>query len=347
MNLQEAYQILGVAYGAPEDEVKSAFKKLALQHHPDRNKDNQEESEKKFKEINSAYQLIQKGENTDPIFNSESWPGPGGFGVWSSDPWGYGNYSATPRGTTPGNANFDFFDLNEIFNSIATPQPPIHLKITFAEATLGCIKDITFKHQLPCNKCMGKSVEIKRGQFCQECSGTGRISNKYSNMVVTTTCPVCRGMGFDQVPCSVCSGTGLGSQEEVSQQVRIPYGAKDQDLLSVGAIGDFDVKTQRYKQVRIALEVEPDPDMHLEGIDVISQLEVSLLEALKGTIKSVRTLQGEMKLKVAAGIKNGQIIKVGGAGAGKIGSHIFNVKVNYPEDSQTLIDFLETQTKEK
>ncbi len=320
MNLSEAYNILGVSPSATQDEIKTAYKKLALKHHPDRNKDNQQEAEAKFKEINEAKRIIERGE--EPTEQ-----------LWAD-------------GINFGHQVFINFDSGFNTSRVKRQDPIIHTNITFIESVLGCERDISYTRYVKCNKCLGKGLIYNKSTSCKVCKGVGRVESAFgkNNTRFFSTCKACHGAGCDSEKCKDCNGEGAVEKTE-QQKLQFPCGLEDSQIIRVSGAGNF---VQYHPQIGdmhsdvfIRVYVESDKDMTLNDGDVISNIDLTLLEALKGTTKSVRTVKGEMKLKIQPGIKHGNQIKIANYGVGGIGSHLFITNVEYPENTKELIELLE------
>lgn len=306
MNRSEALSLLELNNDATSDDIQVAFRKLAKKYHPDRNKDNPE-AEAKFKEINSAYQYLN---NPQPERHTHS----------------------------SGN-----MDMNDIFSQMfrggnpfqnmrpQAPQSVGYTTITFAESVLGTEKEIEIDQNKICKDCSGKGC-IQESSDCGVCGGSGHKQAAFSrgNVQFIETCGRCQGTGKNLKPCNSCPNQcGFTSTKE-KIHVRIPGGVQNDNVLRIpGSL--------------IKINVVPDADMTLVEYDVVSNIEISLLEALKGVSKPVRTVKGEMNLKIPANIKNSNSVQVHGYGVNGQGSHIFNVKVNYPENDkiEELIKVLE------
>lgn len=284
MNSQEAYNILGVSPGIPEDELKKAYRKKASELHPDVNK--AENAEEKFKELNAAYELLQK----PPPVNK--------FDV------NYTPFDFTIEDFSPGRDFDPFFKFrgnfrpsgfryqNPNFFRVVETDPII---ITFEESILGCSKETTVRWGSPCDTCHGN--RIVEGNKCLRCDGSG------INRMETA------------VSLNVHPGTINGEM--------------------------FNLQVSNNVHAKVVINVLPDHAMRLEGRDVISVLDISLLEALKGTSRKVRTIKGERSLKIKPGVKNRDPVRVSGFGVPPYGSHIFLVNVKYPDNLQPLVEFLE------
>lgn len=318
MNLNAAYKILGLKNGASVDDAKSAFKKLALKHHPDQNQNDKEKAEKKFKEINEAVQRIEKGEEESTFRNPFS-----GF-------------------TNP------FKKVVAYVPPVRRQEPVIIISLTFEESILGCSKEVNYIRYIGCKICNGMGSEPDKNNKCTTCSGKGSVTSKskFANRIMqfVSTCHVCNGSGHQLIKCKPCKGSGTKEFKE-KNKLQIPPGISNEQVIRVPQAGNLvqyrDDYGFVYGDAYIKANIEQDEDMKLEGQDVISTINIDLLEALKGINKKVRTVKGEMTLKIRKAAKNKTIIRVGNYGVGGYGAHLFNINVEYPENTKDLIEFLE------
>lgn len=324
-SLEEAYKELELKPGASSDDVRKAFRKLAAKHHPDKHKDNPD-AEKKFKRINRAKQIIDN-----------------------------------PQKELRGSSSFGDdigFDPVEIFRNMRRsgpkrkPNPVIDVHLTFKESIDGVKKNISYKRFEKCHSCNGNGG-VKTSNNCQTCSGVGVFSRKQGNVVMQTQCPACNGTGKEIENCSSCNGDGV-VEKDVSTTMELPFGLRDGQTIGASGGGNFvgvqqnpffGSVTDAYGDAILRIHVEKDPDMRLDpsGKHVESDISLTLLEALEGKNVKVRTLKGDLTLKVKAGAKNGQQIVAKGYGSGGMGNHIFNVSVEYPENVDKLINYLKNE----
>jgi molecular chaperone DnaJ len=273
MNTTEACDLLGIPVGASADEVKKAFKKKAIEFHPDKNKD--PGAEEKFKKINEANQFLEKN-GTAPNQNPFNMP----FG-------GVHNINDQIN---------DYFRHVYIHQQYQQADPSNHIyvdvPVTFAESVLGAEKQVEYERKVKCNKCQGDPN-------CSNCNGKNEITVK------------------EILKISIVPGT-----TSVTKNLRNK--------------GHFNLG-QLYVKIRAA----KDKDMRLEGADIVSNITLTLLEALQGVKKTVRTIKGEKVLTLGPKTKNGDIIRVNGFGVPPFGSHIIKIAVEYPEDVTKIIEILE------
>lgn len=328
MNTLDACNLLGVQSGASKEEVKKAFKKKAAELHPDRNKE--PDAEQKFKEINEAYQLLDK-------YGTDYRPGD-----VSSPNYDMSEHLAEELrrqmdeifgGRAPG-VNFRY--------ERAQPSQPIivPVEIPFEMAVLGGKKDITYERTLQCTRsdCKRGSIEGLNKKVCQKCGGHGY--RKYGNDDKQLPCNVCKATGYvsNKTQCPECIGGVIKKVETL--KVTIPPGVQTGLKLVIKGKGHYN-PGDFFDDVVVIIKVLPDHDMQLDGNDVIGVVELTLLEALKGTRKKLRTVKGEKLLAFKPKTRHRDTVRVAGFGVPPDGSHVVIVNVNYPDNVSKLIEALE------
>lgn len=308
MNTHEAYKILELNNNATSEEINNAFRKLAKKYHPDRNKDNPE-AEAKFKEINSAYQLLNNPQQEQSFGHN----GNVDLNDIFSQVFGGGRHPFNP-----------FQSQNKAPDSIS------YVTLTFAESVLGVEKELNVTQNILCKDCNGDGF-IKETADCTLCHGKGSKTASFSrgNMQFIEPCFMCRQTGKQVKDCKSCVNHSGYTSSTINAKIKIPGGVQNGNVLRIpGSL--------------LKITVNSDPDMEFDGTNVFSNIEISLLDALRGVSKPVRTVKGEMNLKIPPNIKNGNSVQVHGYGVNGQGSHIFNVSVKYPEDKiEKLIKVLE------
>ena len=324
MNYKQACSLLGIAESASKEEAKKAFRKLAGKHHPDKEGGDAE----KFKQINEAYQVIDKGKDFGPSTG--------------------GNYSSDVG-----------FDISDIFNKawsggFSNPfknQPKIKqypavdkqvsLNISFKESVLGCQKEIKYNRREHCNLCEATGTK-KVHNGCNKCDGFGTQSIRQGNMFFQTTCTSCRGSVKTEA-CKNCNEEGI-LNKDITLTVNIPAGVKDgKNILKLNNVGDFiggesffGSNAFGYANVILALNIEAS-NLKIENNDVVSNLKISLLEALQGTQKSVETIDGEKEISISALFKNKEEVILPSLGVQRKGNQRVIVEVEYPQNIDALI----------
>lgn len=316
------YQILEVPESSSEDDVKRAYKKLAKKYHPD-NKETG--SDAKFKEITAAYEEI-----TNPKPKEQNWEG--------SEGW--------PQGFPfPGNFGVDFggFGFGQ-GKQIQFPHLEVEVPLTFEESVLGCKKTISVNKYIKCDSCHG-SGDKPTSEKCKTCDGRGQKTIRTShNMVMMAQCDKCFGSGKVADPCSDCNGKGAKLTPK-NFEVQMP-GALD-GTSAIGLRGGghwfYNKMNHGYSDIILHPKITKDAEMSINGIDVVSIINVSLIEALTGVIIKVRTVLGEQDLEIPKLSKNKDVLTKNGFGAvrGNIkGNHKFILNVNYPVNVDDLIKVL-------
>lgn len=326
MDIQEALNILGLKSGASNEDVKKAFKQKAVEFHPDRNKDI--DAEAKFKKANEASQLLEQQGTVPQKFVGNP------FNI----PF-YQNYKTVDFSDFPGmnQKMHDSFreQFSVPFNTRFHVPIEVNITIPFDLSVLGGKHDIKYERSKICKTCNGTK---KKTVICSKCYGKQFIQTDTSGKV---TCLNCKGLGY--VPtienCVECNGAGV---TRVTEHINfnIPPGSSTGSRLILNNFGNYN-SNGTYDKLIVVIAVLKDPDMNLSGVDVISKIEISLLESLKGTKRTIRTIKGERTLTIPPKIKNGDNIKVNGFGIPDRGSHVFLINVNYPEDVSQLIEVLE------
>ena len=308
---QDYYAVLGVPRNATEEEIKRAFRKLAFQYHPDRNKD--PSAEDRFKEINEAYQVL-------------------------SDPEKRNSYDRYGRVVTEGNfSDFGFGGLGDIFESFfggfgetpfgrtaqRTPQRgdnlQSHLSLSFKEAVFGCKKEIEIQRIEFCPLCRGiGSQPGTNPQTCPECGGVGQV-RKYQRSIFgqfshITTCPRCGGSGtIISNPCPQCRGKGRMKVKR-KLAVDIPAGVDDGQHLCLEGEGDAGLYGGRHGDLYITFSVKTHDLFRREGANFFYELPVNFAQAALGDEIDVPSLDGNLSLKIPPGTQNGKVFRLKGKG---------------------------------
>jgi molecular chaperone DnaJ len=219
--------------------------------------------------------------------------------------------------------------------------------MTFKEAVLGCTKKIKINRRVRCEDCGGEG-ETQLHDSCETCNGRGQIiqqsGNGTSTFVYAQTCPTCLGAGKKSLKCGMCEGKG-GIEKDSELDVKIRGGLTNGNVVRLQGAGHYVniMGSHAAGLVHISVNVEVIPNMRLHGRDVISTIDVPLLEALKGVTKKVQTIDGESEIKVRPEAKHKDQIRLKGFGVERKGDHVFNLNVQYPKDTTPLIDLLEKE----
>ena len=328
---RDYYEVLGVQRGAGADELRSAFRKLALQFHPDRNPDNPEAAER-FKECSEAYEVLsdpQKRRNYDTFGHSAAgaggagFEGFGGFGDIFDAFFGGGGGRGRESTTRGADLRYD-------------------LTITFEEAYVGVEKEIDVPRLMSCDHCSGNGAEPGTPiETCTSCNGSGQVrraaQSLFGQVVNVTACPTCQGEGrVAKQPCSRCRGRGRVEQRK-RISVRIPAGVDTGSQIRLVGEGEGGVRGGPQGDLYVALRVKPHPVLHRRDQDVYFELRVNMVQAALGDQIEVPTLDGPVEISIPAGTQYGQTFRLGGRGmpnprGGRRGDQFVVVQVVVPKD---------------
>lgn len=306
MNFKESCSILGIGTDASPEEAKKKYRELTKKFHPDVNKE--AGAEEKFKQINQAYEQFQKGDTPEPQ------PG------WHS-----------PRGHNP-------FRQTHVYEA---ENVNLYTSINFKESVLGCKKEMKFERDAKCRNCEGNG-EVALNNGCKVCGGKGQVRSQRGNMVFVQTCTKCFGQ-TQMESCKDCSGKG-SVHTDVSVHVSVPGGVVNGSVLRLQGMGNYVTHfmgMDQYTDAFLHITVVPESGLQLEGRDVVTTLHISLLEALRGCDKEVKTINGRNQVHIKPQSRNKDEIILKGLGVNKIGDQRVILDVQYPQDIDNLIHILE------
>ena len=337
MAQRDYYEVLGVKKDASADEIKKAFRRQAVEHHPDRGGD-----EAKFKELNEAYEVLK---DTDKRKRYDQF-GHAGVGGAAGNP-----FSGAGQGQ---NINFDFGDLGlgDIFSSFfggggggGRPQQArgrdveTGVEISFEQAVFGTEVDLQLNLNDTCEHCKGTTVEPGHElKTCDQCHGSGQVTNVmrtvFGNIQQASICPKCRGIG--KVPekvCSVCHGKGTQPKRQ-TVQLKIPAGIDDGATIRLREHGEA-VANGPKGDLYVNIRVQPHKKFTREGDLILSEEHVGMVEAALGTEIDIETVDGPVRMKVPAGTQSGSDFKLSNHGVPHLrsssrGAHIVTILVDTP-----------------
>ena len=329
MAKRDYYEVLGVSKTASADEIKKAYKKLALQYHPDRNPDNKE-AEEKFKEVAEAYSILS---DADKKARYDQFGHAGVEGAGPDFSGGFGNLNDILNdlfgGAFGGGFGGGFGGFGGGFGGQRGGQRQqrvyrgrdirVRVKLTLEEIAKGVEKEISIEKSVPCHECGGKgaknSADIKT---CPACNGTGqvqRVVNSFLGQTVTySTCQQCGGEGkVISNPCRSCGGTGLVRKRE-TVKVNIPPGVEAGMQLTVQGGGHAAKNNGINGDLLVVIEEQEHPNLKRDGNNLYYTKVVSLPDAILGAEVEVPCLDGPYKIKVDAGTQSGTVVRLRGKG---------------------------------
>ncbi len=324
-NKRDYYEVLGVSKGASADEVKKAYRKVAMKYHPDRNPDNPE-AEEKFKEAAEAYEVLSDDQKK-ARYDRYGHAGVGGAS-------GFGGAGA-----------MDMEDILRNFSSIFDgfggfgggggarrtggrrgANLRVKVKLTMQEVAKGVQKKIKVKKYLECDTCAGSGAKDGSSyNTCNTCGGQGavrRVSNTFlGQMQTTVACPACHGAGRTITSkCTTCKGEGRAYGEETIT-IDIPAGVTDGIQLSMSGRGNAGEKGAPSGDLIIGVEELPHEYLKREGNDVVYSLYLNFADAALGTSIEVPTISSKVKIKIPPGTQSGKIFRLRGKGIPSINSY--------------------------
>jgi molecular chaperone DnaJ len=332
------YEVLGVAKTASDDEIKKAYRKLAREHHPDRNP-NDSAAEERFKDVQAAYDLLSDPEKRR-AYDSFGSAGARGF----------------PGGTGTGGVRFEEFDLGDLGDLFGGmfgsglggrrggAQGPVrgedleaHVRISFEDSLKGAQVRIPVEVDTACSTCHGTGAAPGTSPTtCPQCGGRGIVSDSQGLFALSHPCPRCQGNGtIIEQPCGTCRGTG---RERTTKRyaVKIPAGAKTGTRVRLKGKGGAGHRGGPAGDLFVVVDVEPSKLYERRDSDLVLDVPVTYAEAALGASVEIPTPDGPVSLKVPAGTETGKLLRVKGRGAPRLkgsgrGDLLARVKVTVPK----------------
>ncbi len=333
--MPDYYEILGVSRDADKEEMKRAYRRLARKYHPDVNKE--PGAEERFKEINRAYEVLSEPETRARYdrFGPDGVNSPGvdfgdmGFAdifesFFSGFAGGMGQQAGRRRG---GPVRGDDLRLD--------------LKLEFREAVFGGEKEIRIPHLENCAVCNGTGAKAgTRARTCPTCSGTGQVRRAtrtpFGSFTQVSVCPACNGEGqVIEDKCEACGGAGR-KQETKKLKITIPPGVDNGTRLRVSKEGDAGVRNGPPGDLYVYLFVEEDAEFQRDGINVLSEIKISYLQAILGCRLEVNTVDGPVELTIPPGTQPGTVLTLENHGVPKLGNpvsrgdHLITILIDIP-----------------
>lgn len=333
MSKRDFYEILGVSKSASADEIKKAYRKVAMQYHPDRNPGDKA-AEEKFKEAAEAYEILSDADKRAQY-----------------DRYGHAGVGNNGRGGFGGGGGMNMEDIFSQFGDVfgedffgnifgggqrgrsgqrsrgtRGSNLRVKLKLTYEEIAKGVTKNIKVKKYVGCNTCGGSGAKDKGSvQTCGTCGGSGqvrKVTNTFlGQMQTVTTCPTCNGEGSTvTAKCSNCKGEGRVYAEE-TVSIDIPAGVQEGMQMNVSGRGNAGERGGPPGDLIVLIEEEAHKELHRDGLNVAYDLHITFSEAVFGTQVEVPTIDGKAKIKIPAGTQSGKILRLKGKGFPAVNSY--------------------------
>jgi molecular chaperone DnaJ len=330
---RDLYEVLGVSKTASKEEIKKAYRKLAMQHHPDKNPGNKE-SEALFKEASHAADILLD-DNKKRTYDQFGHDGPqmgGGPGGFS------GGFSG------------DFGDLGDIFGDIfgdmlgggrgrggrrggrsraqAGDDLQTELFTTFEEAAFGCEKEVHINRSIVCGDCHGSGAKKGSGPVtCDMCHGHGEVRRQQGFFTIAQPCPKCHGSGQTiKDVCQTCNGRGRNKKRE-KLSVKVPAGINEGQRLKLSGQGDSGMNGGPSGDLYVLIHIEEHEFFKRDEYDVVCEVPISFSQAALGTEIEVPTLGGRVSMKIPEGTQAGQKMKLRNKGITKLGGYGFGDQI--------------------
>lgn len=350
MAKRDYYEVLGVDKNATEDDIKKAYRKIAIKYHPDRNPGNKE-AEEKFKEAAEAYDVLhdpQKRKQYDQ-FGFDG-PNMGGFGGFSSGGFSMDDIFSMFGDVFGGRGGFGGFGG---FGGGASHQPAQHrgndlrlkVKLTLQEVATGVTKRFKVKKDVTCQHCAGTGAEGGSGsETCPTCHGSGMVTRTtqslFGMMQTQTVCPTCQGEGkIIKNKCHACHGTGVVKGEEVVE-IKIPAGVAEGMVVNVPGKGNAGYHNGIAGNIQVYIEEEPNDVFVRDGENLLYNLLLDFPTAALGGTAEIPTVDGsKVKIKIEPGTQPGKTLRLRDKGlppvqgyGREIGDLIVNISIYVPKE---------------
>jgi molecular chaperone DnaJ len=358
MAKKDFYEVLGVQKNADADTIKKAYRKAAIQYHPDKNPDNPA-AEEKFKEAAEAYEVLSDSDKRAKYdrFGHDGVRGAsgGGGGGMNMDDI-FSNFGDI-FGQSGGGFS-SFFGQGQSGGRRKGSNLRIKLKLTLVEVANGADKKIKVKRYVACTPCTGNgSHNGTSQQTCSYCKGAGQVEKIVNTMLgqmrSASTCPHCAGEGKTITKkCESCAGSGRKQEEEVIP-IKIPAGVQEGMQLSMSGKGNMPERGGIPGDLLIVIEEEEDENLKRDGNNVVYDLHISFIDAVLGTNVEVPTLDAKAKIKIDPGTQSGKILRLRDKGIRDIngyerGDQLIHINIWTPQtlsaDEKTILEKLRSSS---
>jgi molecular chaperone DnaJ len=340
--MADYYETLGVARDADKEELKRAYRRMARKYHPDVNKE--ASAEETFKQISKAYEVLSEPETRARYdrFGEAGVSGAGGGGYADAGDMGgfadifesfFGGFGGAQGGQGGGRRRS---------GPVRGDDLRLDLKLDFRDAVFGGEKEIRISHLEHCNTCDGSGAKPgTKPRTCSTCSGSGQVRRAtrtpFGSFTQVAVCPTCNATGqMIEDKCEICGGSGQ-RQENKKLKITIPAGVDNGTRLRVSGEGDAGQRSGPAGDLYVFLFVNEDSEFRRDGINVLSDLKISYLQAILGSKLDVPTVDGKEEITIPAGIQPGTVLTLEGKGVPRLGNpvargnHLLTIAIAIPK----------------
>jgi len=293
MSKRDYYEVLGVEKSATNDDIKKAYRKLAMKYHPDRNLDNPQDAEAKFKEVKEAFEVLEDSQKRQ-LYDA------------------YGHEGPQQHGFNPnGFAEMFRRHFRQAAQASGNSDARIQLTISLEEAFTGLVKHLKYRRVVGCKTCDGTGSKSKTKSVCSTCNGQGMVTQRLAGFMAQTTCPDCGGSGQSiSDPCDDCDGHGKVLDEREGD-IRIPAGVRDSTIIRATGAGNVEDDKLPPGDLLVIVTVASHPSYQRMGNDLATRFEIDLVTALIGGKSTLKTLSGEsIEVTIPAGTTEGKQMRL-------------------------------------
>jgi molecular chaperone DnaJ len=338
---RDYYEVLGVARDADKEDIKRAYRRLARKYHPDVNKETG--AEERFKEINHAYEVLSEPEIRERYdrFGEAGVSSGAGAGAGYQDFVDLGGFADIFESFFGGGGFGGATQGRRRDGPVRGEDLRVDLQLDFREAVFGAEKEIRINHLEPCTNCSGSGAKPgTRPQTCSTCGGAGQVRRAtrtpFGSFAQVSVCPTCNGSGqMIEDKCDVCSGRGL-KQETKKLKITIPAGVDSGLRLRVSGEGDAGLRGGPTGDLYAYLYVNEDAEFQRDGINILTTIQVSYLQAILGTHLQIETVDGPVELHIPPGTQPNTVLTLENRGVPRLGNsvsrgdHLITVQIEIP-----------------